>query len=60
MSQKNRIITVVLKVQEETEAKKIWEYHANNQLLAGCIVIGIANGDLIKENEELEAWDSSY
>lgn len=50
----DRIITVVLKIKEPEKAESIWKCHINNELLSGCEVDAIANGNLINKIDELE------
>ena len=45
----NRIITVVLEIENTEEAKVLWSTHLLQQkLIAGCKVVSISNGDCIK------------
>jgi hypothetical protein len=51
--QKDRIITVVLKVVESEPAAAIWDNHLHRKLLVGCQVLGIAEGDVLQERDRL-------
>jgi len=43
-----RTITVVLEIKDEKAAKVIWDAHSKGLLLNGCLVSGIADGDMIE------------
>ena len=51
----NRIITVVLEIENTEEAKVLWSTHLLQQkLIAGCKVVSISNGDCIKALNAVE------
>ena len=50
----DRIITVVFKVKDGSEAAKIWYSHGRNEEICGCKVLAIAEGNAIKELNDLE------
>lgn len=56
-----RTITVVLEIQDAEEAREIWQKHLNRELLSGCYVTKIVEGDLqaIIKNHQAEI-DESY
>lgn len=50
--QKDRIITVVLRIVEPEASKAIWEAHKDDGLVAGCKVLAIANDNILKERDD--------
>jgi hypothetical protein len=56
MSQVGRIITVVMKVVESSEAGAVWDAHLKRGLISGCHVLKISDGDLVEEVELHEQY----
>lgn len=53
-SNEGRILTLVVKIKDAESAKAIWEAHMySEKLMAGCMVLSIAEGDQIAQLEEL-------
>ena len=50
----SRIITVVLKIENQSAAKEFWDAHVARRLIHGCKVQALTEGDLLKEVERLE------
>lgn len=50
----SRVITVVLKIEDQASAKEFWDAHLARRNIHGCKVTGLAEGDLMKKVEELE------
>jgi hypothetical protein len=48
-----RVLTVVLRLENEGEAKQLWDSHMNGTHFAGCIVEAISNGDILCKLEEV-------
>lgn len=57
MSEKNRVVTFIAEIEDSEEAKVFWMAHINNSLISGCKIIGIAEGDLIIENQKLSDFE---
>lgn len=49
MSNKGRVLTLVVTVEDEKMANDIWYIHGVGGLLSGCRVIGIADGDYMED-----------
>jgi hypothetical protein len=50
----SRVITVVLKIEDQASAKEFWDAHLARRNIHGCKVVGLAEGDLMQKVEELE------
>lgn len=50
----NRTISVVLKIRDAELASEFWRAHGTGELVFGAKVIGISEGNLIKDVEILE------
>jgi hypothetical protein len=51
---KDRVITVVLRVKDPEIASMIWKAHGEKRNMAGCEILGVADGDYLKKAEDLE------
>lgn len=57
MSNVDRLLTLKVRIKDSEAAKIIWDAHLQKDtLLAGCKVLAIADGDAIRETEEMEEY----
>lgn len=49
----NRIITVVLEISDQEQAKTLWQAHMDNSSILGCKVRSLGEGNCIKKINDL-------
>jgi hypothetical protein len=55
-----RILTIVLKIEDEKAAEAYWDAHRDNTTIGGCKVVSLANGNQIKVLNEIEKIHEGY
>lgn len=50
----SRVITVVLRIEDQGRAKEFWDAHLARRQVHGCAVVGLAEGDLMQKVDDLE------
>lgn len=56
MSNMDRQLTITVVVKDPEQAKQIWDKHMSRELLAGCVVTGIGDGDALNDLIQLENY----
>ena len=58
MSNVGRVLTLVVRILDAEQAEAIWNTHVKNELLAGCKITTIAEGNAVKDLELHEQYAS--
>ncbi len=54
MSNVGRVITVVMKINDDEKSKEIWKSFSDDKDILGAQITAISNGDLVDKVEKLE------
>lgn len=56
MSNVGRVITLVVRVEDDAPASQLWVSHAENSPIAGCRILAISEGNAVRSSFLQEAY----